>query len=116
MPTPAGEGPAVVLSHGLLLDQSMFDAQVAALAPEYRVITWDQRGHGGTPAPGPFSYWDSARDVLALLDHLGIGRAVLGGMSQGGLLSLRAAMLAPERVRGLILIDSEAGTGEEAHR
>jgi 3-oxoadipate enol-lactonase len=111
-----GEGPAVVLSHGLLLDQSMFGAQVAALAPEYRVITWDQRGHGGTPAPGPFSYWDSARDVLALLDHLGIGRAVLGGMSQGGFLSLRAALLAPGRVQGLILIDSEAGTGEEAHR
>lgn len=54
--------------------------------------------------------------MLALLDHLGIGRAVLGGMSQGGFLSLRAALLAPERVQGLILIDSEAGNGEEAHR
>src|SRR5712672_813165 len=111
-----GDGPAVVLSHGYLMDASMFNAQVAALAPEYRVITWDARGHGGTPAPGPFSYWDSARDVLALLDHLGIGRAVLGGMSQGGFLSLRAAMLAPERLRGLILIDSEAGAGEESRR
>ena len=76
-----GDGPAVVLSHGYLMDASMFDAQVAALTPVYRVITWDQRGHGGSPAPGPFSYWDSARDVLALLDHLGIERAVLGGMS-----------------------------------
>ena len=111
-----GDGPAVVLSHGYLMDASMFDAQVAALAPEYRVITWDQRGHGGTPAPGPFSYWDSARDVLALLDHLGIERAVLGGMSQGGFLSLRAALLAPQRVRGLVLIDSQAGTEEEASR
>jgi 3-oxoadipate enol-lactonase len=75
---------------------------------------------GSRPAcaehPGPFSYWDSARDVLALLGHLGIERAVLGGMSQGGFLGLRAAMLAPERVAGLILIDSEAGTGEQAHR
>jgi 3-oxoadipate enol-lactonase len=111
-----GSGPAVVLSHGFLMDQSMFDAQVAALAPEYRVITWDQRGHGGTLATGPFSYWDSARDVLGLLDHLGVERAVLGGMSQGGFLSLRAAMLAPERVSGLILIDSQAGTEEEAGR
>ena len=111
-----GDRPAVVLSHGFLMDQSMFDAQVAALAPEYRVITWDQRGHGGTPAPGPFSYWDLARDVLALADHLGIERATLAGMSQGGFLSLRAAMLAPERVRGLILIDSQAGTEEEANR
>lgn len=111
-----GDGPAVVLSHGFLMDASMFGAQVAALTPEYRVITWDQRGHGATPAPGPFSYWDSARDALALLHHLGIERAVLGGMSQGGFLSLRAAMLAPQRVRGLILIDSQAGTEAEANR
>jgi 3-oxoadipate enol-lactonase len=111
-----GAGPAVVLSHGYLMDQTMFDAQVAALAPDFRVITWDERGHGGTSAVGPFSYWDSARDVLALLDHLGIEQAVLGGMSQGGFLSLRAAMLAPQRVRGLILIDSQAGTEDEANR
>jgi 3-oxoadipate enol-lactonase len=111
-----GAGPAVVLSHGYLMDQSMFDAQVAALAPEFRVITWDERGHGGTSATGPFSYWDSARDVLALLDHLGIEQAVLGGMSQGGFLSLRAALLAPQRVRGLILIDSQAGKEDEANR
>lgn len=111
-----GDRPAVVLSHGYLMDASMFDAQVAALTPEYRVITWDARGHGATPAPGPFSYWDLARDVLALLSHLGIEQAVLGGMSQGGFLSLRAAMLAPPRVRALILIDSQAGTELEANR
>jgi 3-oxoadipate enol-lactonase len=104
-----GDGPAVVFSHGYLMDHSMFDPQVAALAPEYRVITWDERGFGGTKAAGPFTYWDSATDVLGLLDHLGIERAVLGGMSQGGFLSLRAALHAPERVRALILIDSQAG-------
>jgi len=104
-----GDGPAVVLSHGYLMDSSMFAPQVAALAPEYRVISWDERGFGGTRATGPFSYWDSARDVLGLLDYLGIERAVLGGMSQGGFLSLRAALLAPDRVRGLVLIDSQAG-------
>jgi len=111
-----GDGPAVVLSHGYLMDASMFDAQADALAPEYRVITWDQRGHGGTPAPGPFTYWDSARDLLALLDHLGVEEAVLGGMSQGGFVSLRAALLEPRRVRGLILIDSQAGIEQEASR
>ncbi len=104
-----GDGPAVVLSHGYLMDGSMFDPQVAALTPEYRVITWDERGFGATRATAPFTYWDSAADVLELLDHLGIGQAVLGGMSQGGFLSLRAALLAPERVRALILIDSQAG-------
>jgi pimeloyl-ACP methyl ester carboxylesterase len=104
-----GDGPVVVLSHGYLMDSSMFDPQVAALSPEYRVVTWDERGFGGTKATEPFSYWDSARDVLGLLDHLGIDKAVLGGMSQGGFLSLRAALLAPDRVRALIMIDSQAG-------
>jgi pimeloyl-ACP methyl ester carboxylesterase len=109
-----GDGPAVVLSHGILMDQSMFASQVKALAPEFRVITWDQRGHGGTPARGPFSYWDSARDLLGLLDHAGIQRAVLGGMSQGGFVSLRAYLLAPDRVDGLILIDTQAGLEDPA--
>jgi 3-oxoadipate enol-lactonase len=109
-----GDGPAVVLSHGYLMDSSMFDAQVAALGPDYRVITWDERGFGGTRASGPFSYWDSASDVLGLLDHLGIERAVLGGMSQGGFLSLRAALQAPQRVRALVLIDSQAGLEDPA--
>ena len=108
-----GDGPAVVLSHGYLMDHSMFDPQVAALTPEYRVITWDERGFGGTRATGAFTYWDSAADALGLLDHLGIERAVLGGMSQGGFLSLRAALQAPDRVRALILIDSQAGLENE---
>jgi 3-oxoadipate enol-lactonase len=109
-----GDGPPVVLSHGYLMDHTMFDPQVAAMAPEFRVITWDERGFGGTPAPAPFSYWDSARDVLGLLDHLGLDAAVLGGMSQGGFLSMRAALLAPERVRALVLMDTQAGLEDPA--
>jgi 3-oxoadipate enol-lactonase len=106
-----GEGPPVVLAHGFLMDREMFAPQVQALAPEFRVITWDERGFGETEFDGkPFTYWDSARDCLALLDHLGIERAVVGGMSQGGFLSLRAALLEPERVRALMLIDTQAGT------
>lgn len=104
-----GDRPAVVFSHGLLMDRSMFDAQVAALRDDYRIVTWDARGHGETPADGPFTYWDSARDVFDLMDALGIERAVLAGMSQGGFASLRAALLAPERVRALVLIDTQAG-------
>ena len=105
-----GDLPAVILSHGFLMDHSMFDAQVEALRDSYRVITWDERGFGGTKATGEFTYWDSARDVLGLMDHLGLDKAVVGGMSQGGFLSLRTALLAPERVRGLILIDTQSGT------
>src|SRR3989440_5417864 len=105
-----GDGPPVVLSHGFLMDREMFEPQVKALAPEHRVITWDERGFGETEFDGqPFTYWDSARDCLGLLDHLDIDQAVLGGMSQGGFLSMRATLLAPERVRALVLIDTQAG-------
>ncbi len=105
-----GDGPAVILSHGFLMDREMFAPQVRALSPECRVITWDERGFGETEFDGePFTYWDSAADCLGLLDHLGIEQAVLGGMSQGGFLSLRATLLAPERVRALVLIDTQAG-------
>jgi pimeloyl-ACP methyl ester carboxylesterase len=105
-----GDGPPLILSHGFLMDREMFAPQVDALAGEFRVITWDERGSGETEFDGkPFTYWDSAKDCLGLLDHLGIERAVLGGMSQGGFLSLRAALLAPKRVRALVLIDTQAG-------
>ncbi len=104
-----GGGAPVILAHGFLMDHEMFAHQVAALAPEFRVITWDERGFGLTEFDGkPFTYWDSARDCLALLDHLGIEGAVVGGMSQGGFLSLRAALTAPERVRALVLLDTAA--------
>jgi pimeloyl-ACP methyl ester carboxylesterase len=106
-----GDGPPVIFSHGFLMDREMFDPQVAALAPAYRVITWDERGFGETEFDGkPFTYWDSAADCLGLLTHLGIERAVLAGMSQGGFLSMRAALTAPERVRALALIDTQSGT------
>ena len=104
------DGPPIVLSHGFLMDREMFAPQVEALTPEFRVITWDERGFGETEFDGePFTYWDSARDCLGLLDHLGIEQAVLGGMSQGGFLTLRAALLAPQRVRALVLIDTQSG-------
>jgi 3-oxoadipate enol-lactonase len=105
-----GDGPPVVLSHGFMMSGEMFVHQVEALRNDYRVITWDERAFGLTEFDGqPFTYWDSAADCLALLDHLGIERAVLGGMSQGGFLSLRAALTAPDRVRALILLDTQAG-------
>jgi 3-oxoadipate enol-lactonase len=108
-----GSGPAIVLGHGFLMDRSMFYPQVAALRDTYRVITWDERGFGQTTFDGrPFTYWDLAADCLALLDHLGIGTAVVGGMSQGGFIALRAALTAPERVRALIRLDTQAGSEE----
>jgi 3-oxoadipate enol-lactonase len=109
-----GDRPAVVFSHGILMDGSMFDAQVAALSPSYRCLTWDQRGHGETGlVTEPFTYWDSADDLLAILDDAGIDSAVLVGMSQGGFIGQRVALKEPERVRGLVFIDSQAGLEAE---
>ena len=92
-----GEGPAIIFNHGFLMDGSMFDHQVSGLRHEFRCVTWDERGHGDTRADAPFTYWDSADDALALLEHLGIAQAVFAGMSQGGFISLRAALRAGRR-------------------
>lgn len=106
-----GRGPALVFSHGLLMDHTMFAPQVQALQGRFRCISWDERGHGQTADPAhcaPFDYYDSADDLAALLEHLGVERAVLVGMSQGGYLSLRCALIHPEIVRALVLIDTQA--------
>jgi 3-oxoadipate enol-lactonase len=106
-----GSGMPLVLSHGFLLDGDMFDHQVKALAGRNRIITWDQRGHGRSESiKGPFDYWHSADDLGGLLDQLGVERAVVGGMSQGGFVSLRFALKYPERTAGSVLIDTQAGT------
>jgi 3-oxoadipate enol-lactonase len=104
-----GPGPAVMFSHGFLMDHEMFAPQVEVLSDEFRCITWDERGFGRTPVSGSFSFYDSAQDCLAVLDHLGIAQATLVGMSQGGFLSLRAALTAPARAKALVLIDTQAG-------
>src|SRR5207253_233174 len=95
--TDAGRGDdVIVFSHGFFMSHAMFDAQVAALSGRWRCIAWDERGHGQTATtPDPFTFWDSANDLLGLLDHLAIDRAVIAGMSQGGYLSFRAALSAP---------------------
>src|SRR5437660_8136631 len=105
----SGQGPAVIFSHGFLMDHTMFDPQVEALEGEFRCIRWDQRGFGASCAsPGPYTMWDSAEDCIALMDHLEVDAATLVGMSQGGYVTLRAALRYPQRVKALVLIDSRA--------
>jgi 3-oxoadipate enol-lactonase len=106
-----GEGAAVLFSHGFLMDHEMFEPQVSFLRDEFRCISWDQRGWGQTEVLGSYTYWDSADDALALLSHLDIDAAFFVGMSQGGFIAMRAALKVPDRVRGLGLIDTDAGVG-----
>lgn len=107
-----GAGPCVVFSHGIFMNHRMFDSQVEALSGDFRCVAWDERWHGRSETKGPYDYWDLADDLLGLLDHLDVEHALLAGMSQGGFLSLRAALRAPERVDGLFLIDTQAGVEE----
>ncbi|MFE9601660.1 alpha/beta fold hydrolase [Streptomyces hokutonensis] len=102
-----GEGPVVVFSHGNLMDRDMWVHQVQALAEDFRVVVWDERLHGRTEDDGKtYTYWDSAADLIGLLDHLDVQQATLVGHSQGGFLSMRAALVAPDRVKSLVLIDT----------
>jgi len=111
-----GAGPVLVFSHSFGMTGAMFAPQLALFAPTWRCITWDERAHGRSPANGPFDFWDSARDLLGLLDHLDVASAVLVGTSQGGFLSLRAALTAPERIRGLAILGSSAAAEDAAQK
>jgi pimeloyl-ACP methyl ester carboxylesterase len=107
-----GGDQVVVFCHSFGMDGGMFAPQLAEFADDYRCITWDERAHGSSITDRQFDFWDSARDVLGLLDALQVRRAALVGTSQGGFLALRAAMLAPERVAALAVLGSSAAAEE----
>jgi 3-oxoadipate enol-lactonase len=102
----AGTGPAVVLIHGFSLDMRMWDPQVPELAAAFRVVRYDCRGFGASGPFDPAVPYTHAADLVALLDHLSIERAALVGLSFGGQVALRTALVAPDRVRALALLDS----------
>ncbi|RAS69973.1 pimeloyl-ACP methyl ester carboxylesterase [Lentzea atacamensis] len=108
-----GDGPAVVLLHSFLMDVTMWAPQVEAFGRDYRLIPIDERGHGGTPATGPFDHWDVAGDALAVLDALGIGDAAVVGTSQGGFIAIRMALPAPERITALAVLGTSGEPEDE---
>ncbi len=113
----AGTGTPLVLLHGFPLSSAIWRAQREGLSDRCRVVTPDLRGHGKSPAPeGIYEMETMARDVFALLDSLGIGKAVIMGHSMGGYVTLAAAKLAPERFLGLGLISSQAAADTEEAR
>ena len=105
---PAG-APVVLLSNSLGATRGMWDPQVPALAERYRVISYDTRGHGESPAPaGPYSLDDLVDDALALLDEVGAERAHVVGLSLGGMTGMRMAARNPDRVHRLVLLCTSA--------
>ena len=108
----SGNGPAVLLSHGYSATRRMWDAQHAALGERYRVLSWSMRGHGETESPAEPDRYSAAltvEDMRALLGHLGVERAVIGGLSLGGYVSLAFYLEHPEMVRALVICDSGPG-------
>ena len=108
----SGAGPAVLLSHGYSATRRMWDAQHAALGEQHRVISWSMRGHGETESPADPAQYSAdltVADMRALLAHLGVERAVIGGLSLGGYVSLAFYLAHPEMVRALVICDSGPG-------
>jgi 3-oxoadipate enol-lactonase len=103
------DAPVVVLSNSLGATRAMWDPQVPGLAERYRVITYDARGHGESPAPaGPYTLDDLTDDLVALLDEVGAPRAHVAGLSLGGMTAMRLAAREPHRVDRLVLLCTSA--------
>ncbi|MEX2246354.1 MAG: alpha/beta fold hydrolase [Dehalococcoidia bacterium] len=110
-----GEGTPLVLAHGYTASLEMWGDQVPAWSKKYRVVAYDTRGHGKTTAPADMSAYTLAGhyvpDQLALMDHLGIDTAYVGGLSMGGMIAQEFALRHPERVKALLLLDTGPGIG-----
>lgn len=108
----AGDGPALLLTHGYSATGDMWQGQFAALSPHFKVITWDMRGHGASDYPqdqAAYSEEATVADMAALLDAVGADSAVVGGLSLGGYMSLAFHRAHPERTRALLIIDTGPG-------
>lgn len=106
-----GTGQPMLLIHGYPLSGELFAGNRAALARAgYRVITPDLRGFGQSTAPqdNPGSIQAYAQDMLALMDHLGVKQAIIGGMSMGGPIAFEMYRQAPQRFRAMVLITTLA--------
>lgn len=104
-----GQGLPVILLHGFPFAHRMWDAQVDALAVNYRVIAPDFRGFGQSTNPGgAFTMERLADDIHGLALHLNLGSFILGGLSMGGYVALAYAAKYPSSLRGLMLFDTKA--------
>lgn len=113
--TDRGDGPPVVFAHGTLMDRTMFDPQVDALSGDYRTVAYDLRART-EHAHEPYDLDDLVADCVAVFDGIGTDSAVLAGMSMGGFVALRFALAHPDRLDGLVLIDTTAGPQPEAEK
>src|SRR5919198_4789965 len=107
-----GSGLPLILTHGYSSTSMMWQGQIAALSRHYRLVLWDMRGHGQSDYPQDQAAYSEAltvADIAALLDTVGAQKAVVGGLSLGGYMSLAFYRSHPERARALLIIDTGPG-------
>lgn len=108
----AAAAPTLLLSHGYSATAAMWESQIAALTARHHVISWDMRGHGQSDSPGDpgrYSERHTVDDMAAILDACGVERAVIGGLSLGGYMTLAFHAAYRERCRALLLFDTGPG-------
>ena len=109
-----GSGEPVVLVHAIGMDHRMWDSLTATLAPRWRVVRVDVRGHGQSPVPvGEYTLEALADDVAAVLDSLSIGKAHWVGLSMGGMIGQAFALAHGERLGRLVLANTTSSYGPE---
>ncbi len=114
-----GSGPPLLLTHGYSSTSQMWQGQVAALSKNHKLVLWDMRGHGRSDYPDDQAAYSEAltvADMAALLDAVGAERAIVGGLSLGGYMSLAFYRAYPERVRALLIIDTGPGFKKDEAR
>ncbi|MBL6946031.1 MAG: 3-oxoadipate enol-lactonase [Rhodospirillales bacterium] len=107
--------PVVMFSNSLMSNLDMWDAQMAALTARYRVLRYDQRGHGGTETtPGPYTTELLAEDAFAVIEAMAVGPVHFVGLSMGGFTAQMLAVRRPEVVRSLVLCDTACAMPPES--
>jgi pimeloyl-ACP methyl ester carboxylesterase len=114
-----GEGPVLLLTHGYSATSEMWHGQIAPLSRRHKLVLWDMRGHGQSDYPAdPTAYSEAATvaDMAAILDAVGAKRAIIGGLSLGGYMSLAFHRDHPDRTRALLIIDTGPGFKKDEAR
>lgn len=97
-------GPLVAFTHGATIDHREWDPTLDIVGENFRVLSWDVRGHG-LSRPARFSLQDAVADLLAILDHLDVEEAIYVGHSMGGNLHQELVFRCPERVKAMVFLD-----------
>ena len=107
-----GDGHPILLSHAYGASAKMWQKQIPTLSQKYKLITWDMRGHGKSQTPNNSAAYSrnlTIQDMTAILNSCGAEKAVIGGLSMGGYMSLAFVMSQPHRASALMLLDSGPG-------